>query len=296
MTLPRPELSDLLGIQYRRIPVLAIGNDVYCDTSLIASALERRFPKSDGYRTLFPLRKGGGAVDTGMVKALAMYYADRAVFQLASSCLPYDKFPESFMKDRADFIGVPIDAKALAARQPQIKSHLSSHLTLLEEQLADGREWLFDTESPSLADVSLHFIYLWGMYFRGLKDLYDPQTFPKSIAWISRMTKFFQENSDPNAPAFQKMNGIDAAKLIGAASFEGYVWFDKVEAERLGIELGQTVSIAPDDTGKNHHTSGRLLGLNREEFVIEVQGSSGSPSRCHLPRLNFVIKRTNAKL
>ena len=42
MTLPRPEVMDMLGIKYRRIPILAIGNDVYCDTSLIASALERR--------------------------------------------------------------------------------------------------------------------------------------------------------------------------------------------------------------------------------------------------------------
>lgn len=102
MTLPRPELSELLGVSYRRIPIVTIGADVYCDTSLIISALERRFPKSEGYPTLFPARKGGGSVDTGMVKAFAMYYADRAVFPIASSTLPYDKFPESFLKDRSD--------------------------------------------------------------------------------------------------------------------------------------------------------------------------------------------------
>lgn len=46
--LPRPEINDL-GIGYRRIPVLAIDNDVYCDTSLIVSVLEKRFPASSGY-------------------------------------------------------------------------------------------------------------------------------------------------------------------------------------------------------------------------------------------------------
>lgn len=101
-TLPRPELSDLLGINYRRIPLLAIGNDIYCDTSLIVSVLERRFPNSKGYPTLFPARKGGGTVDTGLIKAFSMYYADRAVFPPASQCLPYDKFPDSFLKDRSD--------------------------------------------------------------------------------------------------------------------------------------------------------------------------------------------------
>jgi hypothetical protein len=74
MTLPRPELSETMGITYRRIPILAIGRDFYIDTSLIASTLERRYPASDGYGTLFPQRKGGGSSDTGMVKTLTMYY------------------------------------------------------------------------------------------------------------------------------------------------------------------------------------------------------------------------------
>jgi glutathione S-transferase len=101
--LPRPDLSDLLGIAYRRIPVLAIGNDVYCDTSLIAAALERRFPPSpNGYGTLFPLRKGGGKADTGMVKAFSQFYVDRMLFLLAAGTLDMGGTPEAFRKDRKD--------------------------------------------------------------------------------------------------------------------------------------------------------------------------------------------------
>jgi len=201
------------------------------------------------------------------------------------------------VRDRSDYIGVPLNVEVMAARLPKVKSYLSSHLSLLEEQLADGREWLLDTETPSLADVSLHVIYSWNMYFRVLRDLYDTNTFPKSIAWISRMTEFLEQNRKPNEPAFQKMTSVDAAKLIGASlSFDDDIGFNETEAERLGIKLGQTVSIAPDDTGRNHYTSGKLLGLNREEFVIEVQGSSGSLVRCHFPRLNFVVRGITAKL
>jgi len=102
MTLPRPELSETLGVTYRRIPILAIGRDIYADTSLIASTLERRFPVSDGYGTLFPQRKGCSSSDTAMVKTLVTYYFDRAVFLLAASSLPYGKFSEAFLKDRVD--------------------------------------------------------------------------------------------------------------------------------------------------------------------------------------------------
>ena len=107
MTLPRPELSEIMGVTYRRIPILAIGRDVYTDTSLIASTLERRYPTSAGYGTLFPPRKGSGLSDTGMAKTLAMYYFDRAVFTLAASSMPYNKFPEAFLKDRSDVSYIP---------------------------------------------------------------------------------------------------------------------------------------------------------------------------------------------
>ena len=101
MTLPRPELSELLGVKYRRIPVLAIGNDVYCDTRLIASVLERRFPVSQGYKPLLPPRAGGGKTDTGLTKALVAYWSDSVIFSLMADSLPYNKFDAKFMEDRA---------------------------------------------------------------------------------------------------------------------------------------------------------------------------------------------------
>jgi glutathione S-transferase len=42
--MPRTDLASL-GITYRRIPVLAINGEVFCDTALIIRELERRFPE-----------------------------------------------------------------------------------------------------------------------------------------------------------------------------------------------------------------------------------------------------------
>lgn len=296
LTLPRPQISDLLGVAYRRIPVLAIGNDLYCDTSLIAPVLERRFPESQGYPTLFPRRKGGGSADTGLIKALASFYFDRAVFPLPASSMPYNKFPESFLKDRSEFFGTEINAKALEDKVPKVKGSLASHLALLEEQLSDGREWLFDTESPSLADVAAHIFYSWASYMRILKDLFDKTKFQKSVDWLSRMKNFMEANSKSNAAPVTALTPAAAAALITSGSFEDHAGFDSVEADRLGVKLGQTVSVAPNDTGKTHSTSGKLLGLNREELVIEVKGSSESPVHCHFPRLNFIVEVNKAKL
>ncbi|KAF7977663.1 hypothetical protein HWV62_3100 [Athelia sp. TMB] len=285
--LPRPELSELLGISYRCIPVLAIGNDVYCDTSLIAYALERRFPASAGHGSIFPKRKGGKA-DTGMIKAFQTY-TDKMVFSLAAGQLPWNKFPEAFLKDRSEYAGGTINAGAMMARQPQALSLLSSNLALVEEQLSDGREWLFDTEQPSLADVSVYFPYDW---IKWKKDLFDTSKFPHAIQWIGRMAAHLNKLKEDGAGKATDISGADAGKLILAAAHEPYavVGFDEVEAKRLSVQAGAIVAIAPEDSGRKHPTTGKLVGLNREEFVLETSGVSGSLVRCHFPRIGYSIR------
>jgi len=288
--LPRPEITDLLGITYRRIPILAIGNDVYCDTSLIASALERRFPASQGYGTIFPSKKHGAGADTGLIKAFAKHWADTVLFPLAPIHLPWEKFPPAFVKDRGTLRGGPIDVEAMVAQRGKSLSMLSTYFSLVEEQLSDGREWLFDTELPSLADVSVHFVYAWLKSFRGVETLFDASTFPKSLEWIARLTAHLGrlKQSLPDVP---KITGKDAAARIAAASFEPYniVGFDAREGARLGLKAGDEVSVAPDDNARNFGTVGKLVALNTEEFVVETKGSAGLV-RCHFPRIMFTAR------
>ncbi|KAJ7507758.1 hypothetical protein B0H11DRAFT_1968551 [Mycena galericulata] len=287
--LPRPEITELLGVTYRRIPIVAIGNDIYCDTSLIASALERRFPAARGYGTLFPNKKHGGDADTGLIKAFAKHWADTVLFPLAPALLPWEKMPPAFIKDRSTLRG-PIDVDAIVASRGKALSLLSTHLSLVEEQLSDGREWLFDTELPSFADISVHFVYAWVKGFRGVDSLFDAATFPKSLEWLARLTAYLGrlKQSQPPVP---KISAKDAAARIAAGAFEPYdiVGFDTREAARLGLKLGDEVSIAPDDTGRNFGTPGKLVALNREEFVVETKGTAGL-MRCHFPRIMFTAK------
>ena len=52
----------------------------------------------------------------------------------------------------------------------------------MEEQLSDGREWLLDTEIPGLADISAHIIFGWIAVFKHLRDLFDLETVPHTVA------------------------------------------------------------------------------------------------------------------
>jgi len=129
------------------------------------------------------------------------------------------------------------------------------------------------------------------------------------------MTEFIKkQQASQRAPA--KLHGHDAANKIVSSTYEPYdvVGFDKTEASRLGVAMGDVVKIAPDDTGKyltfpgsrvdiqagflgrGYPTIGKLVALNREEFTLEIRGSVGL-IRCHFPRLGFYIKlATTTKL
>ena len=73
--MPRPLLRNNLHLTYRKIPVLAIGNDVYCDTSLILEALEEVF--DDGYASLYP-RAADGRTNRPLIRGFESYWTDVA--------------------------------------------------------------------------------------------------------------------------------------------------------------------------------------------------------------------------
>jgi hypothetical protein len=52
---------------------------------------------------------------------------------------------------------------------------------MIDSQLSDGREWIFDTISPSLADVSVFFVFNWIKKGENIDDLYDKSRFPHTI-------------------------------------------------------------------------------------------------------------------
>jgi hypothetical protein len=41
--------------------------------------------------------------------------------------------------------------------------------------------------------------------------------------------------------------------------------------------------------GQSHPTQGKLVGLNREEIVVETKGSVSESVRVHFPRLGFQV-------
>lgn len=288
---PRPELLNL-GLSYRRVPVLALGRDLYIDTALIVDVLEARFPEP----TIFPPRKGSGTTDKGWQKVFSQYYGDKFLFSLGFDLLPWLKTPKALQEDRMKFVGRTVDFAKMAAQKPQKHSELASHLALFEEQLSDGRDWFLDSSTPGYTDISLHFVLTWMRSFRVTRPVFDPTQFPCTVAWLGRLDDILKDKRRASPQILTKTTGEDATKEILSGSFSdaSIIGFDEVQMKALGLIKRGRVSVAPDDSGKDGRTIGTLVALDKRVIVVETEGQERSggppPIRVYFPRLGYVVQ------
>lgn len=82
--IPRPDL-EALGIHYRRIPLLNIGRDFYCDTKCILHKLEQLYPPSKEHPGIAPTDTQGKAL-----KQLYQVWSTSIVFENIFGLIPAD--------------------------------------------------------------------------------------------------------------------------------------------------------------------------------------------------------------
>lgn len=287
---PRPALQQL-GVTYRRIPVLAIGANLYFDTSLAIQALERLSPD----RTL-------SGDNWGLEQAAAFHWHDRAIFALAGALIPWDLMPAEFRKDRAKFggRGDDINPAQMKALQPATLSALSSHLALVETQLANrknvGGGFLTGTKDVTYLDLSLFFVLNWIAGFPAAASVFPKkgtQPFPRVQEWLGVMRDAVKAKEQTTQGQATPLSAEEAAKQIRAAFKDGACGVKADDAEPLLVAkylaLGEQVKVTPTDSGKVAQV-GKLVALDAAESVIRVDSEGGS-CFVHAPRLGFEVTK-----
>ncbi|KAK8088103.1 hypothetical protein PG997_003064 [Apiospora hydei] len=303
--LPRPDVAQL-GVAYRRIPLLAIGRDVYLDTRLILQKLEALFPASEAHPSLAAASDNaeGRALHSGLLSAWTndaggLFW--NGVFLMPAD-LPGTNDPK-FLADRAEMMGLPRDApspisrEARAARRPEALCEVAEAMHLLESTLlaggGNGRNWLLGTERPTLVDIEAVFVFVWLAAMGALpKDTMGPAAFPRLYGWMGRFIKMAEAAEKENGAA-KSASGDEAAKAIFGSAFaeaEGSVDGSNPIVVAEGLKKGDLVKVWPTDSGSGHKESGKLVSMSLKEIVVEVQGKEGSV-RVHAPRHGFKVKK-----
>src|SRR5262249_19711444 len=207
--MPKPELLPLTG-GYRRIPVLQIGADVWCDTQAIVRVLERLHPEP----TIYP--------DASEATAHAWnLWADRLLF-LPSVAVVFADIGEFVPKDFIDDRSKMMPGRSFAEipkLAPHAREQVRALVATVERQLADGRPWLLGS-AFSLADAAVyHPLWFLRMAPSAQGVLAE---FPRVAEWRARVEALGEgdRRDVPAAEALAVARGAEPAPSTGLAPGE----------------------------------------------------------------------------
>ncbi len=271
MVMPRPATIALTG-GYRRIPVLQVGADVYCDTALIAEYLD---DKGTG-PTLYTAGQVLAAQTLARWVDTELFWAAVTLRFLPENMGSFFTDPgaaQAFAEDRANF------AAGAQVRRPPVdeaQARYARFLAEMEAQLSDGRPYLFGAD-PSIADFAVYHM-LWFIHAGGgMADWLAARH--HAAGWMERMRAFAQHSGAPISP--------DEALSVAR------------EAEPLAIEQlsdipdlppGTEVNVAPVDYGVMP-SHGTLLRCDTHTIVIRRDHALTGAVNVHFPRHGFGVTR-----
>lgn len=276
MIMPKPDLTALTG-GYRRTPVLQIGPDVYCDTSLICDVLQHLAPEP----TLYPQAVKGTARIVAQWADSALFTAAMAYnFQPAGVAQVFAGAPaeavQAFVADRAAMRnGSPRMSSADASAT--YKSYLRRVANMLH-----GQDFLFG-QQPCLADFAVYHP-LWFTQERtpALAGIFDAT--PEVKSWMARMSAIGHGTGEK----FSAAQALDVARSATPAAVH-----DDVFQDEHGIALGSKVVIAADNFGLEP-TEGELIAATRTRYTLRHSDERAGTVHVHFPRVGFTLKKAAA--
>ncbi|MDO9330709.1 MAG: glutathione S-transferase family protein [Pseudomonas sp.] len=273
--LPKPDLTALTG-GYRKTPVLQVGADIYCDTSLIA----RRLEQEKALPAFFPEgQEMIAATFAAWADSVVFQHAVSLVFQPESIAVRFGNLPpeaiKAFLADRA---GLFSGGSATKLSAEQARHQWPTIMARLEQQLErEQGDFLFG--EPSIADFALAH----PMWFLKATPVTSPlvDAYPAVSAWLGRVMGF-------GHGAFSEMTSeaaLDVARNATPAALP-----DEQFDEPNGFEPGQQVVIAATDYGVDP-VAGELLFAGREELILRREDERGGVVHVHFPRFGFRIDK-----
>lgn len=261
--MPKPDLVPLTG-GYRRIPVMQIGADIYCDTQLILAELERRHPNP-------PVVRGADW--------MANLFADRTWFQ-ASVAVIFGEIGESygqeFADDRTKMSGRPFDLDAMKAIAPSVRLQWRTYAAWMEDGLRSGD--FLGGASPSVADVGAWMNVWWTSSSVPATTEGMLSGFARTKAWAERVRAI-------GHGARTEMEPSEALKIAAGAQP------DAVSCEPddpSGLRAGDLVAIQADDYGRDAN-EGVLVGLTADRVTIARDVSGLGKLHVHFPRVGYLV-------
>ncbi len=265
---PRPDLMPLTA-GYRRVPVLQVGADVYCDTLLILRELDRRHPEP----TLYPDEQ------TGLNAALSQW-VDEACFMPAAALTTSiigDTLPAEFLADRIAFMKHDFSREASLRDLPVNRQRMHAALDVLADLLKDGRPFLLG-RNLSAADLSAYHT-LWFTRKNGGAEAEAMLPLGKLLDWMERVAAVGHgERQVTTGEA-----ALEAARSATPETPPAGV----APGDPCGLVAGAPVLVRTQQEGDP--IRGTLVAATPDRLTIRHENEQAGTVHVHFPRLGYSL-------
>ena len=269
---PRPFLEALTG-GYRRVPVLQVGADIYCDTHLILRTIDRLSPNSS-------------SIFANSAAQPLCWWWDKSTFIPVLRLwvgLHGEGLPQAFINDRKAFTGGPSLSKVdNEAEIPLNVQRINAHLAWVSDMLTDASPFLLGSSTPSALDLTVYHT-LWFAKVNGgaevavlLPQLAQPGPL---LSWFERVAALGHGTSEQMTPE-EAFNVAKQSEPVEPTYME--------RGSNSEWPLGQRLRVTPDDMGRVP-TEGTLVAVDKHEIVLRISGSSVGNMNIHFPRAGFDV-------
>jgi len=269
--MPKPDVTALTG-GYRRTPILQIGADIYCDTSLICEVLEARAPEPSIYpKDVEPLARTLAQWADYTMFWTAITYALQPVGQahMFGNLSPEER--QAFLEDRTVF-------RALVPRMraPEAQHGMRVYIERIEKILG-GKPFLLGGVA-SIADFSFYHS-LWFVAHAGpLATILEP--FPEVRAWYERMKSF----GHGSFTTLSSSAALEIARNSTSTEPVESAW------DVHGLEFGEPVQVSATDYG-TEPVVGTLHSMGPHRMSVARDDPRAGQVVVHFPRLGFEMRR-----
>ncbi|HYC01073.1 MAG TPA: glutathione S-transferase family protein [Candidatus Limnocylindrales bacterium] len=264
--MPKPHLTPLTG-GYRRIPVMQIGADIYCDSALIARKIEAVAPDPSIY---IDGNAAAGEAAALWADKLLFFAMVPLVFTALSDVLP----PELFEDRRKMFPQMSIET--FRAAVPGARGALQSACANLETTLSRMRYVLGDRFS--IADAAVFHTFWFVRNDPVAREIIYSR--PSLADWMQRIEAMGLGNAVP-------MSGEEA--MAAARDSEPQDIGECVTDDPTGVALGTTIGISSDDLPQDVFV-GRLAALGEHEIVLAREDPQVGRVAVHFPRTGYYMR------
>lgn len=272
MRLPRPELTLLTG-GYRKMPVLQVGADIYCDTSLMTEQVMAW----SGRRDLLPEDRAQE------IQALAAWADSRLFFIVITSSMGGQAMRALRREHGAtwmELLRVVWDRVRMmrGADVPRIPPKVAKrelHAFLGEMEGAMEGDFRFG-DHPTVADFSLYHVLRFGHETLRADQL---RNYPRLLDWMARMAAI-GHGSYHDVP-------IRDALEIAAVNTPAEVGM--AVAPPADCDIGDPVTVRPSDYGTDP-TTGVLIGATESSWILRREVDELGTLHVHFPREGFRLR------